>query len=368
MKEGTKEMLKITCILTSYNRPLGVREAIKSVQAQTYPNWELIIVDDNSDMITQSILKDTVKNDQRCKLIQSGVKEEDRLKTTRYATCINMAIPYITGDFVTYLTDDDIYYPKRFEKMIELFISNSAIHVVYGRQKVVVLNNGVQTNHFIRPLIGITRAPELRVDHNSFMHRRSCLDITGGWDDAPELWAQADIGFFKRLVQYWDFYPLDFITDEHRVHEHGIGSRMIRGEKPWENGGVDLRFSFPFTLKELVDQIIEFPPSVTGWLDFVKVEGTQVIAGGWARNPYTGEPGEEVIIVHQGDTILACGEVTQPRADVAAHFQDGRMERSGWSVTFEKEWLPVGNNFLLAYVLMRKEKIAARLGEFNVAH
>ncbi|WHY97946.1 glycosyltransferase family 2 protein [Peribacillus simplex] len=361
-------MLKVSCILTSYNRPVGVVEAIASVQAQTYQNWELIIVDDNSDKVTQSSLDNIVKKDKRCKLIQSGVKHEDRLKTTRYATCINLAIPYLTGDLVTYLTDDDIYYPQRFEKMVEVFNSNPAIHVVYGRQKVVSLNDGVVMSHVVRPLVGITRSPEGLVDHNSFMHRRSCLDLVKGWDEDPDLWAFGDGFFFKRLVQYWDFYPLDFITDEHRAHEHGVQSRITRGEKPWQKCN-DLRFSLAIQLSKLVEQIIESPPDITGWLDFVKVEGNKIIANGWARDPFTGNPGEEVIIANQRGKILAYTRVTQSRPDVAANLQDGRMLQSGWSVTFEKNLLPQGSNSLLAYVLIRKEKKAMRLlGEFNVVN
>jgi glycosyltransferase involved in cell wall biosynthesis len=365
-KGGSGKVLKVTCILTSYNRPVGASEAIASVQAQTYSNWELIIVDDNSDQITQSILKDIVSKDTRCKLIQSGVKEEDRFKTTRYATCINMAIPHITGDLVTYLTDDDIYFPLRFEKMTEVFNKDPAIHVVYGRQKVVYLSNGVRSSNFIRPLIGITRSPALQVDHNSFMHRRSCLDIVKGWDDAPSLWTHADIGFFNKLVQHWDFYPLNFITDEHRIHEKGVQAMMDRGKKPWEKG-IDTRFSLTSHLNMLVDEIVDSPNVTAGWLDSVEVEENDIKASGWAKIPFTGKPGEEVIIVNQKKKILAYAKVTQPREDVVAHFQNKRLLHCGWTVTFEKNLLPSGNHSLFAYVLLKKEKRAIRLsGEFNL--
>lgn len=359
-------MLKVTCILTSYNRPVGASEAIASVQAQTYSNWELIIVDDNSDKITQSILMDIVSNDTRCKLIQSGVKEEDRFKTARYATCINMAIPHITGDLVTYLTDDDIFYPQRFEKMVEAFNRNSDIHVIYGRQKVVFLNNAADSDDFIRPLIGITRSPEYQVDHNSFMHRRSCLDIVKGWNDDPSFWSHADIGFFNKLVQYWDFYPLDFITDEHRIHENGVGAIMASGKKPWEKG-IETRFSLNSHLNMLLDDIVDSPIISAGWMDTLKVEENDIIASGWAKIPFTGKPGEEVIIVNQKKKILAYAKVTQPREDVVTLFQNRRMLQCGWTVTFEKNLLPSGNHFLFAYVLLKKEKRAIRLnGEFNL--
>lgn len=231
---GGELMLKISCILTSYNRPKGVRKAIVSVQKQTYPHWELIIVDDHSNEETKQVLRDLVSKDSRLKFIQSRVKDQDRHKTVRYATCINLAIPLITGDLVTYLTDDDIYYPQRFRKMVQVFQRNPQIHVVYGRQRVVHINSGKVIRTFIRPLVGVTRHPMSRVDHNSFMHRRTCFNIVKGWDNDPSLWRNADAAFFRKLVKYWSFHPVNFVTDEHRIHPKGIQSKMRQSKKPWE--------------------------------------------------------------------------------------------------------------------------------------
>lgn len=226
-------MIKVSCILTSYNRPRGVQEAINSVKKQTYPHWELIIVDDNSNAKTKQMLQHLVASDERLKLIQSSVKDEDRYKTTRYATCINLAIPHLTGDVVTYLTDDDIYYPHRFKQMVKVFQKNPNIHIVYGKQKVVHIRNGLKVREFLRPSIGVTKHPMGKVDHNSFMHRRSCFNTIGGWDDNPQYWNHADAVFFRKLVQHWEFHPLHIVTDEHRIHPKGIQSKMRQNKKPW---------------------------------------------------------------------------------------------------------------------------------------
>ena len=230
-----KHDLKISCILTSYNRPQRVRQAIASVQQQTYPNWELIIVDDNSNAQTKKVLKEITDKDPRISLIQTGVSPEDRPKTTRYATCINMALQKITGDLVTYLTDDDIYYPARFEKMAAAFQMNPNIHVLKKKKKVIVFTGNRITRTFIRPLVGITRYPMGRIDHNSFMHRRSCLDVVKGWDDHPANWKAGDAAFFRKLVRHWDFYPINVLTDEHRIHDKGVQRKLHRGAKPWNS-------------------------------------------------------------------------------------------------------------------------------------
>ncbi|MED3648569.1 glycosyltransferase family A protein [Halalkalibacterium halodurans] len=227
-------MLKISCILTSYNRPNGVKEAIFSVQKQTYPHWELIIVDDHSNEQTRQLLRQIANHDPRITLIQSSVTDKDRYKTARYATCINLAIPHITGDLVTYLTDDDLYYPTRFQSMVKVFKRNPRIHVVYGRQRVFKYNKrGQVIKTFVRPLVGVTKHPMGKVDHNSFMHRASCFKKVKNWDDHPSLWPNADAGFFRKLVKYWSFHPVNVITDEHRIHPKGVQAKMASGKKPW---------------------------------------------------------------------------------------------------------------------------------------
>lgn len=223
-------MLKVSCILTSYDRPVFIRDAISSVLNQSYPHWELFIVDDNSNRETQEVINAFASVDSRIQIIQSGVSEQDRRKTTRYATCINMAIPNLTGDLVTYLTDDDIYYPLRFEKMVEAFEMNEHIHIVYGKQCFAVIVGDQIHKSGIRPLVGITREPVLKIDHNSIMHRTSCFQLVPGWNDDPSIWAWADAVFFQQLAIHWDFHPVDFVTDEHRYHAHSIQAKHNRQE------------------------------------------------------------------------------------------------------------------------------------------
>lgn len=226
--------MKISVILTSYNRPKLIQHAVQSVQKQTYSNWELFIVDDNSNAETQRVLANIAKSEPKCILIQSNVKEEDRPKTTRYATCINMAIPKLTGDLVTYLTDDDIYYPKRFRKMVDVFASNPSIHVVYGRQRLTGIDRGRIVDLGIRDTIGITKTPANHIDHCSVMHRRSCFNLVPLWNDDPSLWEAADSVFFTQLSEHFYFYPVNFITDEHRQHFDGIQGKLGHGVNPWD--------------------------------------------------------------------------------------------------------------------------------------
>lgn len=219
---------KVSVILTSYNRPGLIREAISSVLSQTYTNYELIVVDDGSNQETIDSVKSFV--DSRIVPLFLGRRE---LSGARYCHSINSALEVSTGDFITHLADDDLYLPSRLDRMVKVFMEQPQVWITYGQQSVQSFDAVMQkTKEEIRPLVGITRKPQGAVDQHSFMYRRACLNYfskpywpTGDW------WA-GDIAFFNRLVRYWDFYPISEVLDVHRFHPNGIQSRIMAGKNP----------------------------------------------------------------------------------------------------------------------------------------
>ena len=52
-----KPVAKVDIVICTYNRAHYLKEALESVSAQTYPNWELVIVDDGSADETQRVIE-----------------------------------------------------------------------------------------------------------------------------------------------------------------------------------------------------------------------------------------------------------------------------------------------------------------------
>lgn len=220
--------LSVDVILTSYNRPELVLEAMKSVKAQTYPYWICWVMDDGSNKQTQDIIQSLANTDDRFQPVFLVVPAEERYTQTRYAVAINEALKRSSGDLITYLTDDDIFYTERLKYMAAVF-EDSSVYVVYGEQRVVAWDehHNIQ-GAWIRRNVGRTREPVCRVDHNSIMHRRSCLQQTGLWDTHPMHWGAGDAQFFRKLVEYYDFVPVAQVLDEHRLHANSLQSLMTR--------------------------------------------------------------------------------------------------------------------------------------------
>ena len=94
-----------------------IEESICSVQAQTYQNWELIIVDDCSEDETISIVLELKKNDDRISLYQNTIN-------SGAAVSRNAALRYANGRWIAFLDSDDLWEPTKLEKQIKFMEKN----------------------------------------------------------------------------------------------------------------------------------------------------------------------------------------------------------------------------------------------------
>lgn len=213
--------MKVSVILTSYNKPDFIERVLKSVVEQTYQHWELLIMDDGSEQETIQKMQPYLV-DKRIQLYSHQIHPANRLKTVRYATLINEALTRITGELVCYVTDDTIYRKDRLEKMVEVFQSKPHIDIVYSSQRVVHVNQHlVETASFVREADQVLEHASFQVDHCSVMHRSRLLPLIHEkygqyWADEPKHWHHADSVFWMRLNHFAAFFrsPAFFVNSK----------------------------------------------------------------------------------------------------------------------------------------------------------
>ena len=115
----------VSVIVATYKRDDILFRALNSLATQTYKNFEIILVDDNANDDWNSKVSEVVKK------FQSDYPEI----TLKYivnktnqgsAKTRNIGLYATTGEFVTFLDDDDIYLPENIEKQIENMLSTNA--------------------------------------------------------------------------------------------------------------------------------------------------------------------------------------------------------------------------------------------------
>jgi len=115
----------ISIITPTFNRAHLLAETIESVLAQTYPAWELIVIDDGSTDKTTEVVKQYADKDSR---IQYFFQENKGASAAR-----NVGIRKAKGKYLAFLDSDDLYFPDSLKNLQEHFRSASPkTKLVYG--------------------------------------------------------------------------------------------------------------------------------------------------------------------------------------------------------------------------------------------
>ncbi len=106
----------VSVIMPAYNAEEYIRDSIKSVQLQTYPFWELIIVDDCSSDRTYELAKEFL-SDLRIHLYKN-------IQNSGAAISRNYALREAKGRWIAFLDADDVWFPQKLEKQLAFMIEH----------------------------------------------------------------------------------------------------------------------------------------------------------------------------------------------------------------------------------------------------
>lgn len=108
----------VSIITPNWNCAKYVAETIHSVQAQTYPNWEMIIVDDCSTDESNKIIEPLLAADKRIRLLKNE-------KNSGAAVSRNYALREAQGQWIAYLDSDDLWTADKLEKQLQFMVENA---------------------------------------------------------------------------------------------------------------------------------------------------------------------------------------------------------------------------------------------------
>lgn len=112
----------VSIIMPSYNSASFISESIQSVLAQTYKDWELIIVDDCSLDNTDDVVKPY--------LVDARIRYLKNEKNSGAAVTRNMALREARGKWIAFLDSDDLWMSDKLSKQIR-FMENNGYHFSY---------------------------------------------------------------------------------------------------------------------------------------------------------------------------------------------------------------------------------------------
>ena len=124
-----KEYGLVSIITPSYNTAGFIAETIRSVQSQTYPNWEMIIVDDCSSDNTDEAVKPFLASDKRIKYVKND-------RNSGAAVSRNKALRMAQGKWVAFLDSDDLWMPEKLERQLRFMVENGYHFSYHGYEEI----------------------------------------------------------------------------------------------------------------------------------------------------------------------------------------------------------------------------------------
>jgi glycosyltransferase involved in cell wall biosynthesis len=163
---------RVTVIIPSYNYAWCVADAVRSVQAQTLPDWELVIVEDGSTDDSRAVLEALAAEDSRLRL---HVQENRGLSAAR-----NAGLWLARGDYIALLDCDDTYLPDKLAAQVATLDSNPDVGMVYA--DCLLEDGAVWQNHRHEAFTYARLTQDNLVPCQSVMFRRELVQLVGGCD------------------------------------------------------------------------------------------------------------------------------------------------------------------------------------------
>ena len=209
---------KVSIVMAVYNGAQYVGRAVDSILAQTFTDFELIIVEDGSLDETPQIL--ALYRDPRVLLM----KNDHNMGLTR---SLNRAIQVSRGELIARQDADDVSLPDRLAKQVSYLEAHPTVGLVgSGSRWIDGQGELIQEWH---PPVDPTEIHQVLLGsivllHGTFMFRRVCLQDTGGGYCETMPVAQ-DCDLLLRISERWDLANLPEILYVHRRHKDTVTAK-----------------------------------------------------------------------------------------------------------------------------------------------
>ena len=220
---------EISIITITYNRAGFISKAIESAKKQSFSNWEMLILDDNSNYNTEIIAKTFTNKDKRIKYYKNSL-------ALGISKNRNLGLSLSRGKYIAILDSDDYWIDKdKLQKQFD-FLENNPDYVLIGSNIRIVdeKDNFIKNTDFkivdkdIRKKILTSN----QIPHSSVLYRKDSTQKIGGYNE--KLSCVEDLDLFLRLGSLEKMKNLNEVTTAYTRHSEGI-SRKKKLAMAWNH-------------------------------------------------------------------------------------------------------------------------------------
>ena len=213
----------VSVIIPTKNRPDMLIDAIRSVLGQTYRHFEILVINDGGGDV-EGILSNL---DADGRIVYVRLPQSRERSFGR-----NLGVQLAQGKYITYLDDDDRYYPQHLETLVE-FLERTGHQVAYADAYRV--HQTKEHGRYVTKSKDLPYSQDFNADQilvNNFipnlclMHAKACVEQVGGFESSLE--PHEDWDFLIRLSQQYSIHHIQTVTAEFSWRTDGSTSTSAR--------------------------------------------------------------------------------------------------------------------------------------------
>lgn len=221
-------MTKISVIIPTYNRASSIVDAIRTVLAQTYTDYEIIVADDGSADNTAQVVQAFGDSVIYMSLPHSALPSVAR----------NRGLGVACGEYVAFLDSDDLFLPEKLSLQTKVLDEFPKVGLVYSDGYYFHDSpdrhlSGTRLTGFPRPS-GHIFDELLKINFLSpttVLVRRSCLDQVGLFDESPELFAMEDYELWLRIAAHFEARYAPGLVSKIHIHGGNISGNWLKSRQ-----------------------------------------------------------------------------------------------------------------------------------------
>lgn len=183
---------KISVLMGIYNCAATLEQAVASIQAQTYTNWELILCDDGSSDSTYAVAQALAARDSRILLLRNE-------KNLGLNQTLNRCLAAATGEYIARMDGDDECLPERFETQLVFLEKHPDFQIVSSAMTLFDENGDwgqVTCPQYPQPEDTVSTTAFC---HAAVMIKKSCMDAVGGYTVDRRMLRVEDVNLWIKL-------------------------------------------------------------------------------------------------------------------------------------------------------------------------
>ncbi len=217
----------VSVVIPTFNRAGMIEAAVQSVQAQTYPHWEIIISDDGSNDNTRDVVNKLMGSDNRIRFVT-------RETNAGAQAARNAGIKAAHGEWIAFLDSDDQWLPDSLQRRMTIALRGN-VDVVHSNA--YILHPGREREIYrVRPLSGNVYRDVLSGEGPMFpclLIRKSALESIGLLDETIRSYQEWDTAIRLAKKYAFGFEPEPTFIYDYRT-DNAISRDAVRAGRGYE--------------------------------------------------------------------------------------------------------------------------------------